>query len=141
MHNSIQARLTLALTLCLPVVGLADTQPQQPFDEEKTKQLLCRGFGGMARDAMQAKLDGKNSLEATQILQERFLPIATNDYSREIFESKIRHIIWQTFHLMRAINESTLPAAEHPKLAHDYGIVEYQECMKTVVHQPHTDPQ
>ena len=135
MHTPIKLQIALALTLSLPAVGLADTQPQQPFDEEKIRQMLCRGFGGMARDAMQAKLDGKSSTEATQILQERFLPIASNDYSREIFEKRIEHTIWQVFHLMRDIDGSILPAAEHPKLAHDYGVVEYQECLKSIVHQ------
>ncbi|MDO4709350.1 MAG: hypothetical protein Q4B94_05960 [Pseudomonadota bacterium] len=135
MHAAMKARIILALALYLPAMGLADTQPQRPLDEEKTKQLICRSFAGMARDAMQAKLDGKSHLEATRILQERFLPITTNDYSREVFEKRIEYIIWQTFHLLRDIDGSILPAAEQPKLAYDYGIVEYQECMKSVVNQ------
>lgn len=136
MPAPMPTRIALALALCLPAIGQADTPQEPPFDEENTRQLICRGFGGMARDAMQAKLDGKDSEEATRLLQERFLPIATNAYTRQIFEQRIERIIWQAFHLMRNIDGSILPATEHPKFAHDYGVVEYRECMESLVHQP-----
>lgn len=136
MRPSITVKAALVFLLLIPTAAPAYAEPLPPAETEKLKELICRGFGGMARDAMQAKLDGNSQQETVQTLQARFLPAATNDYTREIFQKRIENIVGRTFHLMRDMSGDILPASEHPKLAHDYGMLEYQECMKNLV--PHS---
>lgn len=97
---------------------------------DHSKQNFCRIVGGIARDAMLQYLNGTAEPETIAALEDKFLPMFGTDYGKNVFSEQIQRVVETTYRFPKL---KELPKSEYPKFTHDYGLVHYQECMKTAV--------
>lgn len=118
-------KYTAALLLAA-AFSFANAEPQ-----EASFQDQCALVGLMAQTAMSERLSGTGMEQAVEKMNERFMVVAKNDYSRSFIQGLTERVAQNIYHFPQSILDA-VPKSDHTIFARDTGKAEYQLCMKVL---------
>ena len=118
-------KYTAALLLAA-AFSVANAEPQ-----EASFQDQCALVGLMAQTAMSERLSGTGMEQAVEKMNERFMVVAKNDYSRSFIQGLTERVAKNIYHFPQSILD-VVPKSDHAIFARDTGKAEYQLCMKVL---------
>ncbi len=118
-------KYTAALLLAAAFTA-AQAEPQ-----EASFQDQCALVGLMSQSAMTERLSGTGMEQAVEKMNERFMVVAKNDYSRSFIQGLTERVAQEIYHFPQsALN--AVPQSDYAIFARDTGKAEYQLCMKAL---------
>ena len=118
-------KYTAALLLAA-AFSVANAEPQ-----EASFQDQCALVGLMAQTAMGERLSGTGIGQTVEKMNERFMVVAKNDYSRSFIQGLTERVAQEIYHFPQsALN--AVPKSDYAIFARDTGKPEYQLCMKAL---------
>lgn len=118
-------KYTAALLLAAAFTA-AQAEPQ-----EASFQDQCALVGLMSQSAMTERLSGTGMEQAVEKMNERFMVVAKNDYSRSFIQGLTERVAQNIYHFPQSILD-VVPKSDHAIFARDTGKAEYQLCMKVL---------
>ena len=118
-------KYTAALLLATAFTA-AQVEPQ-----EASLQDQCALVGLMSQSAMNERLSGTGMEQAVEKMNERFMVVAKNDYSRSFIQGLTERVAQNIYHFPQSILNA-VPKSDHAIFARDTGKAEYQLCMKVL---------
>ncbi len=118
-------KYTAALLLATAFTA-AQAEPQ-----EASFQDQCALVGLMSQSAMGERLSGTGMEQAVEKMNERFMVVAKNDYSRSFIQGLTERVAQNIYHFPQSILD-VVPKSDHAIFARDTGKAEYQLCMKVL---------
>lgn len=118
-------KYTAALLLAAAFTA-AQAEPQ-----EASFQDQCALVGLMSQSAMTERLSGTTLEQAVEKMNERFMVVAKNDYSRSFIQGLTERVAQNIYHFPQSILD-VVPKSDHAIFARDTGKAEYQLCMKVL---------
>ena len=85
----------------------------------------------MSQSAMTERLSGTTLEQAVEKMNERFMVVAKNDYSRSFIQGLTERVAQNIYHFPQSILD-VVPKSDHAIFARDTGKAEYQLCMKVL---------
>lgn len=103
----------------------------QAEPQEASFQDQCALVGLMSQSAMSERLSGTGMEQAVEKMNERFMAVAKNDYSRSFIQGLTERVAQEIYHFPQsALN--AVPKSDYAIFARDTGKAEYQLCMKAL---------
>lgn len=118
-------KYTAALLLAAAFTA-AQAEPQ-----EASFQDQCALVGLMSQSAMTERLSGTTLEQAVEKMNERFMVVAKNDYSRSFIQGLTERVAQNIYHFPQSILD-VVPKSDYAIFARDTGKAEYQLCMKVL---------
>ena len=118
-------KYTAALRLAAAFTA-AQAEPQ-----EASFQDQCALVGLMSQSAMTERLSGTTLEQAVEKMNERFMVVAKNDYSRSFIQGLTERVAQNIYHFPQSILD-VVPKSDYAIFARDTGKAEYQLCMKVL---------
>jgi len=113
-----------------PLLAAAFTAAQAE-PQEASFQDQCALVGLMSQSAMGERLSGTGMEQAVEKMNERFMVVAKNDYSRSFIQGLTERVAQNIYHFPQsALN--AVPKSDYAIFARDTGKAEYQLCMKAL---------
>lgn len=99
--------------------------------QEASFQDQCALAGLMAQTAMGERLSGTGIGQAVEKMNERFMVVAKNDYSRSFIQGLTERVAQEIYHFPQSVLNA-VPKSDYAIFARDTGKAEYQLCMKAL---------